>query len=242
MPMTAPPDRDRPTALTILIADPEVLTRAGVRRVLEAAGFEVVAETGDADGAVAAAEQHRPHLCLLAVNMPGNGIVAAEKIRRSLPDAKIVMLTSSLRDEDLFAALTAGADGFLPKTMAAERLPSALQGVLDGEAALPRALTARLIEEFRERRSKRRLQLRVDGRVVEVTAREFEILERLRRGDSTRVIAGHFKISEVTVRRHVSTVINKLGVPDRRSVIRLLDEIDQGGPAGAWQSGDAVVA
>ncbi|MGA2011710.1 MAG: response regulator transcription factor [Solirubrobacteraceae bacterium] len=240
--MSAQPDRDRPTALTILIADREILTRAGVRRVLEAAGFEIVAETGDADGAIAAAERHRPQLCLLAVNMPGNGIVAAEMIRRSVPTAKIVMLTSSLRDEDLFAALTAGADGFLPKTMAADRLASALQGVLDGEAALPRVMTARLIEEFRERKSKRRLQLHVDGRVVEVTAREFEIVERLRRGDSTRVIADYFQIAEVTVRRHISTVINKLGVPDRRSVIRLLDEADRAVPAGPWPAGDAAVA
>lgn len=208
--------------LRILVADDEVLTRRGIRRVLEGAGLTVVAETATAAETVAAARAHRPGLCLLAVEMPGGGIFAAEQIRDALPDAKIVMMTTSTREEDLFAALRAGADGFLPKTISGQRLPRALQGVIDGEAALPRVLTARLIAEFRERGRKRRVQIRVDGRDIELTAREFEVLERLRRGESTRATAEHFRISEVTVRRHVSAIVHKLGASDRRSAIALL--------------------
>jgi two-component system, NarL family, nitrate/nitrite response regulator NarL len=215
------------TPLRILIADDEVLTRAGIRRVLEGAGLEIAAEASNATDAIAAASAHRPDLCLLAVQMPGNGIFAAEQIRQCLPQAKIVMLTSSTREEDLFAALRAGADGFLPKTMSAQRLPSALQGVIDGEAALTRVLTARLIQEFRERGRKRRLQIRVNGQDVELTAREFEILERLRRGETTHAIAAYFRISEVTVRRHVSSIVHKLGVSDRRSAIALFEPVEQ---------------
>ncbi len=222
--MPSPHHADLQTAapLRILVGDDEVLTRRGIRRVLEGAGLIVVAETATAAETVAAALAHRPSLCLLAVEMPGSGIFAAEQIREALPEAKIVMLTTSTREEDLFAALRAGADGFLPKTISGQRLPRALQGVIDGEAALPRVLTARLIAEFRERGRKRRVQIRVDGHDVELTAREFEILERIRRGDSTRAIAEHFRISEVTVRRHVSGIVHKLGVSDRRSVIALL--------------------
>jgi DNA-binding NarL/FixJ family response regulator len=228
--MRAAPDPDHQLTrpLTILIADDEVLMRAGIRRVLEAARFRVVAETSSAKDALASATAHRPDLCLLSVHLPGNGIHAAEQIRARLPETKIVMLTSSAREADMFAALRAGADGFLPKTMAAERLPRALQGVIDGEAALPRILTARLIAEFRERGRKRQPQIRVNGSVVDLTAREFEILERLRRGETTRAIALFFRIAEVTVRRHISGIMAKLGVRDRRSAIALLlDHDDQ---------------
>jgi DNA-binding NarL/FixJ family response regulator len=228
MPAVLRPDRDVTPQLRILIADDEVLTRAGIRRVLEGAGLSVAAEASNAADAIAAARAHRPDLCLLAVQMPGNGIFAAEQIRQSLPEAKIVMLTSSTREEDLFAALRAGADGFLPKSISAQRLPSALQGVIDGEAALTRVLTARLIREFRERGRKRMLEIRVNGRDVELTAREFEILERMRRGETTHAIAVHFRISEVTVRRHVSSIVHKLGVSDRRSVIALLGPAEDG--------------
>ena len=132
-----------------LLADDHVATRAGVRRALESHGMRVVAEAAEAHHAVAAALTYRPSVCLLAIHMPGNGISAAEQIRAALPATKIVMLTASDRDEDLFAALQAGADGYLLKQATSlERLPYAIRGVLNGEAALPRPLTARLIRAY----------------------------------------------------------------------------------------------
>ena len=216
-------DSSRSEGPAVVLADDEIPTRAGVRRSLESSGFRIVAESSSASGAVESAIAHRPDVCLLAVGMEGNGITAAEQIRNALPETKIVMLTASDRDEDLFAALRAGAEGYLLKSTSPERLPHAVQGVLDGEAALPRELTARLIREYRDRGRRRRLPFLVAGENVEFTTREFEVLERLRKGDRTAAIAGQLRISEVTVRRHVSAILRKLGAPDRRSALELLE-------------------
>jgi DNA-binding NarL/FixJ family response regulator len=146
----------------VLIADDHAMAREGIRLVLERGGFEICAEVGDGPSAVEAAERERPDVCLLDVRMPGSGIRAAEEIARRVPESAIVMLTVSRRDSDLFDALRAGASGYLLKDTHPNRLPLALQGVLDGEAALPRDLVALLIDEFRER-GRRRPHLRRRG-------------------------------------------------------------------------------
>ena len=209
--------------LTVLLADDQVATRIGVRRVLEAHGLRVVAEAANAAEAVEAALIHRPVVCLLAVRMPGNGIAAAEQITSALPDTKIVMLTASSRDEDLFGALRAGAVGYLLKSTSAERLPYAIRGVLQGEAALPRELTAHLLQEFRAGGRRRNLPLAATGSGVELTAREFEVLQLFRQRKRTAEIAAALHISEVTVRRHISAIVHKLEVPDRKSALELLE-------------------
>lgn len=215
-------DSNTSRGAAVVLADDEIPTRAGVRRALEADGFRVVAETSTASDAVESALLHRPDVCLLAVDIEGNGIVAAEQIRKALPETKIVMLTASDRDEDLFAALRAGAHGYLLKSTSPERLPHAVQGVLDGEAALPRRLTARLIREYCDRGRRHSLPSLVSGENVELTTREFEVLGRLRKGASTAAIAGQLRITEVTVRRHISAIVRKLGAPDRRTALELL--------------------
>jgi two-component system, NarL family, nitrate/nitrite response regulator NarL len=208
--------------LTVVIADDDVGTRIGAKRVLESAGFLVRADVADAANAIAIGLAYRPDICLIAAQVPGNGILAAEQIRQSVPETKIVILTVAEREEEMFAALRAGADGYLAKNISAARLPHVLRGVAGGEAALSRRLTARLIREFCTRGSHRRLQITVAGQSVELTSREFEILERMRRGEPTAKIAQHCRISEVTVRRHVSGIVQKLGVRDRRSALQLL--------------------
>ena len=112
-------------AIRVLIADDHPPTRAGVRMALEAGGFEVCAESGDAQSAVEAALRERPEVCLLDIHMPGDGIHAAEAISHELPDAAVVMLTVSRADADLFDALCAGASGYLLKDMDPARLPAA---------------------------------------------------------------------------------------------------------------------
>jgi DNA-binding NarL/FixJ family response regulator len=109
----------------------------------------------------------------------------------------------------------------------ASRLPHAIRGVARGEAALPRTLTARLIAEFRERGTRRRLNLPSGEAEVELTAREFEVLERLRKGERTAEIAARLGISEVTVRRHIASVLRKLGMPNRRSAIEMLERAER---------------
>ncbi len=187
---------------------------------LEEGGFDVVAEAADARGAVEAVLEHLPDLCLLDVYMPGEGIAAATELSESLPELPIVMLSVSDTDEDLFEALRAGACGYLLKDTDPQRLPTALRAVLEGEAPLPRVLTARLITEYRRRGRERRLR-DDQGAVVTLSERESEVLELLRAELTTKQIAHRLGISPVTVRRHISDVLKKLRVADRAAALRL---------------------
>jgi len=207
----------------ILIADDHPATRAGVRAALEGSKFTICAEEADAMSAIDAALEVNPDICLLDIHMPGNGIVAAKEIRSALPSCAIVMLTVSGNDDDLFAALRAGAQGYLLKDTDPARLPHALDGILAGEAALPRTLVARVLEEFRGRASRRRLPIRQGG--PELTAREWEVLELMGEGFSTAEIAERLFISAVTVRTHVAAILRKLQVADRKAAISLLQHV-----------------
>jgi len=209
-------------AIRVVIADDHLPTRAGIRMALERAHFSVCAEAGNAEDAVAAAREQRPDVCLLDIQMPGSGISAAEAISQELPDTAVVMLTVSRADSDLFDALRAGASGYLLKDIDPARLPFALQGVLEGEAALPRQLVTLLIEEFRERKRRRRIPL-VGRRGVELTDREWEVLELMRQSLTTEEIAARLFISAVTVRTHVSAILRKLHVPSREAAVALLE-------------------
>ena len=213
--------------LTVLIADDHAPTRAGVREALASDGFRVVAEVARADAAVESALRERPDVCVLDINMPGSGIAAAARITEQLPGTAVVMLTVSRADDDLFASLRAGAVGYLLKDMDPGRLSAALRGVLSGEAALPRTLVARVVEEFRagERRPSNPLVKRVGAKL---TSREWEVLELLREQLTTSAIAQRLGVSEVTVRRHVSSILAKLRVADRQAIARLFKE-DAGG-------------
>jgi DNA-binding NarL/FixJ family response regulator len=206
--------------LRVVLADDHATARLGVRLALEDGGFRVVAEAADARSAVEATLLHRPDLCLLDVHMPGLGIAAAAELSEALPDMPIVMLSVSDTSEDLFEALRAGACGYLLKDTDPQRLPYALAAVLDGEAPLPRVLTARLITEFRRRGSERRTPT-AEGDVVTLSERESEVLELLRAELSTKEIAHKLGISPVTVRRYISDLVRKLRVADRDAALRL---------------------
>lgn len=207
--------------MTVIVADDHAPTRAGVRMSLEADGFVVVAEASTARGAVQAAQEHRPQVCLLDVHMPGSGIAAAEEINREVPDTAVVMLTYSRESEDLFDALRAGARGFLIKDMDPDRLGSALRGVLSGEAALPRSLVSKVLEEFRGRSGRK---VFMSGRrSAQLTSRELEIMELLRQGLSTEDVASRLFVCAGTVRVHVSSVLKKLQVKSRGEALKMLD-------------------
>ncbi len=212
--------------ITVLIADDHPPTRAGMRASLENDGFVVCAEVADGAAAVAAAIRERPDVCLLDIYMPGNGISAAKEIAASVPETAVVVLTVSRDDEDVFDALRAGASGYLLKDMDAARLPLALKGVLKGEAALPRRLVARLVDEFRDRGRKRRVPILAERGPL-LTAREWEVLELMQGGLTTAQISERLVISPATVRSHVASILRKLGAPSREAALRLLD----GGPA-----------
>jgi DNA-binding NarL/FixJ family response regulator len=206
----------------VLLADDHPMFRAGVRGALEDHGFEVCAEAANAAAAIAAARKHQPEICLLDVHMPGGGIRAAAQIAADVRGTAIVMLTVSRDDEDLFAALRAGADGYLLKDVEPERLPDLLERVLYGDAAMPAELVSRLIREFRARKGER---VRLAGRrPVVLTDRQWQVLCLLQQQRGTDEIAEELEISPVTVRRHVSEVVRKLGAPSRKAALELLSE------------------
>jgi DNA-binding NarL/FixJ family response regulator len=134
----------------IVLAEDDPSMLAVVRHALERDGFRVVAEARDADEAVAAVLRHRPDVCLLEVDLPGDGIVASREIWSQLPTARIAMLADSTAEDRVVRAINAGADGYLLKSTVQGRLPSALRAVARGETALPRGLTARFVEQLRE--------------------------------------------------------------------------------------------
>jgi DNA-binding NarL/FixJ family response regulator len=212
----------RSTPLRVLIADDHPPTRDDVRRALEADGrFEICASVGHAAAAVRAAVQQRPDICLLDVRMPGGGLAAAWEIAGRLPQAKLVMLTVSDEDTDLFAALRAGAAGYLPKTMNLKRLPDALGGVYLGEAAMPRTLVARVLESLQGREPRWRQLAGSTGPERRLTSREWEVLELLAQGCSTAQIARKLSLSASAVRVHIASIVHKLEVSDRTAAARL---------------------
>lgn len=204
----------------VLSAAEHAATRDGIRVVLEDEGFTVCSEVTDARAAIETAVRERPDIALLEVEIPGSGIAAAEAIATQVPETAVVMLTASTADADLFDALRAGAAGYLLKGTDPARLSHALRGVLAGEAAIPRTLVARIIVEFGER-TRRRLALARRG--IELTPREWEVLEVLREGLTTGRMAERLFVSPVTVRRHVSSLLRKLEAPDRETAVRMLD-------------------
>jgi DNA-binding NarL/FixJ family response regulator len=212
----------------ILVADDHAPTRTDIRRSLDGdTRFEVCAEVADAAGAVQAALSEGPDVCLLDLRMPGGGLPTIWEIGARLPETKIVILTVSDDDADLFAALRAGIDGYLLKTMDLRRLPDALHGVCSGEAAMQRTLVARVLEHFRRREPRWRQPLGGGGSPRwRLTSREWQVLELLAQGRSTAEIAGRLVLSSSAVRVHVASIVRKLGVPDRAAAVELFRRPD----------------
>jgi two-component system, NarL family, nitrate/nitrite response regulator NarL len=204
----------------VLVADGQASTRRRLRGLLEEDGrFAVVAETGDAAGAVAAAVRHRPDLCLLDVRVPGEGVAAAWEIAARLPRARVVMLAASADERDVFAALRAGAVGYLLKNTNDRRLVHALWDVAQGGTAIPRALMARVVEQLHRPGSRRRIASGADD-PPRLTSREWQILGLLRDNLTTTEIARRLSLTQATVRSHRARVVRKL---DRPGAVVALD-------------------
>jgi DNA-binding NarL/FixJ family response regulator len=160
------------------------------------------------------------------VSAPTVVIIAAgegTRMRSSLPKVLHPVCGRPIVNWAVTAALDAGAAGYLLKDTTAARLPYAVRGVAEGEAALSRKLTARVLDEFRGRAQRRRLPL-PHQHGVDLTSREWEVLELMRQELSTAEIAKRLFVSPVTVRTHVAALLRKLNVPDRRAAIELLED------------------
>jgi two-component system, NarL family, nitrate/nitrite response regulator NarL len=207
--------------IRVVVADDHPAMREELRETVEQdERFAVVAVAADGAGAVAAALRERPDVCLLDIRMPGSGIAATREITARLPDTKVVIITVSVDDDDLLNALRAGAVGYLPKDIDPHRLPEALHEAVEGGAAIPTQLVARLIAEFRDHGPRRRTVVSEVG--YDLTSREWEVLNLLRQGRSTAEIASKLYVSHATVRSHVAAVLRKLRLPNRKA-LRALD-------------------
>lgn len=204
----------------VIVADSQQFMRAGVREVLDRAGFDVVAEAANATELLDAVCRERPRLCLLDAALPGGGIAAIRKIKRRVPDTTVIVLAVSSYDEDIIAAFRAGAAGYLLKGTSPEALARSAHAALRGEAAVSRALVGLLLDHIV--RSHRRHLILQTGEILELTAREWDVAQFLSQGHSTHEIAASLALSPVTVRRHISEIVAKLGVTNRSSATDML--------------------
>jgi len=197
------------------------VTRAGVRQALAIPEIDVCAEASSAAAAIDAALDSGADCCLLEVALPGGGIAAAAEIKSRRPDTTVVMLADSPTAAELMAALRAGASGYLPVGMDPQRLAAAIQDAHRGSAAIPRHMVTELVDAIRDRTEATGLDIprRLRQRL---TRREAEVLALLGEDLPTTAIAAELGVSPVTVRRHISEVMRKAGVQDRKELLSLL--------------------
>jgi DNA-binding NarL/FixJ family response regulator len=203
----------------VLIAAERLPTRVGLRLALEPEAR--CTEAADAASAVDAAVRDHPDVCLLGLDLNGQGLRVVNEIAMRVPSAVVILLTSRLDEEEFMAAMRAGASGYLTQSLDPKRLPYVVRGALRGEPAVPRRFVSRLLDELRTRERRRSVVLAGKGRIA-LTAREWEVAEMLLRSASTSDIAAQLGVAPVTVRRHVGSVERKLGVSTRAEVVALL--------------------
>jgi DNA-binding NarL/FixJ family response regulator len=205
--------------IQILIADDQMLVRAGFRALLDAEdGIEVVAEAADGEQAIKLTARHRPDVVLMDIRMPGmDGLEASRRILGdpALEGVRIVILTTFEADEYIFEAIRLGASGFLVKDTEPADLIRAIRVVAGGESLLSPGVTRRLIAEF-ARRAKEPLPLPALG---ELTEREREVMGLVALGLSNDEIAQRLVVSPATAKTHVSRIMIKLGARDRAQLV-----------------------
>ena len=207
--------------LRVLLADDHAPTREDLRWALTQGGLSVCAEASDAAHAVQLALETSPDICLLDVRMPGGGVAAAWEIAARLPTTKVVMLSVSDEDTDLFSALRAGAVGYLVKDLDLRLLPRALRDVAAGKAAIPRALVTRMVKQFHTNEPRFRTTAVSTDLGPRLTSREWDVLAALSEGLSTREISRRLQIKPSGVRAHISALVHKLGAAGRDEAVAL---------------------
>lgn len=198
--------------MNILLADDHALFRDGIASLVRAWGHEIVAMAGSADETIRLAIATRPDLILMDVRMPGGGIAATREIKARLPGVAIVMLTVSEDEEDLFAAIKAGASGYLLKNVSGDELRAMLDAVGRGEAALSPLSAKRILEELS------RGGEHPPAGEDRLTARERDVLVRLTEGATNKEIGAALGISENTAKYHLKHILAKLHATSRTEV------------------------
>jgi DNA-binding NarL/FixJ family response regulator len=208
--------------IRILIADDHAVVRSGLHSILEMEGdLTVVAEASDGHQALALAQEMLPDIVLMDIKMGDwDGVTATRRIRNSVPTTRVIVLTNHDQDELVFSSIRAGASGYLLKEVTAAQLANAIRTVADGFSLIYPSIAARVLDEFGRLRT---VPLDAAGGpgdegYHDLTAREREVLQLIAHGRSNKEIATELKISERTVKTHVSNIFGKLELTDRTQV------------------------
>ena len=209
--------------IKIIIVDDHVLFREGLAYIIRLeADMEVVGLVGTVQEAVESVGALKPDIVLMDFSLPdGTGAEATSKIINEHPNIKIIFLTMSESDENLFAAIRSGAKGYLLKNMSPSKLMASLRSVQKGESALSRSMTLRLMEELSRTKEPERVG---DAALAKLTRREQDVLVGLAAGKTNKEIASQLYLSENTVKYHVHSILEKLNLPDRRAAARFASE------------------
>lgn len=203
--------------MRVLIVDDHALFRDGLASLLEARGTEVVGQAAGGDEAVQKALAVRPEVILMDLKMPrGSGLAATREIRQRIPESKIIVLTASEDDQDLFEAIKSGAHGYLLKDLKADELFEMLETANRGEAAITPRLAAKILGEF-ARQDVTPGANRCAGN--DLTEREVEVLRFLVAGKTNREIGRCLYLSENTVKYHLRNILDKLHLHNRAQVV-----------------------
>ncbi|WP_319018591.1 response regulator transcription factor [Microbispora sitophila] len=219
-------------AIRVVLADDEPVIRAGVRAILAAdPGIDVVAEAADGRALVDAVLAHRPDVALVDIRMPGlDGLAAAAEVRRTVPGTAVLIMTSFGEDAYVARALGDGAAGFLLKTGDPREFPLGVRAAAEGGAYLSPPVAARVIRGLAGDRLSRSAAAR--EQVAALTNREREVLALVGEGMSNAGIAARLHLAEGSVKTYVSTIMGKLGVPNRVRAAVIAHEAGLAG--GRW--------
>ncbi|WP_370290402.1 response regulator [Nocardioides sp.] len=201
----------------VVVVDDQELFRRGLTMLLGIEdGIEVIGEAGDGAEGVSLVAATAPDVVLLDVRMPKkSGIEACVAIKEQVPTAKIIMLTMSDDEADLYEAVKSGASGYLLKDSSIEEVAQGIRVVADGQSLISPSMAAKLIDEFKTMSRPER----TPGPALKLTERELEVLRLVARGLSNRDVAGHLAISENTVKNHVRNILEKLQLHSRMEAV-----------------------
>lgn len=202
--------------MRVLLVDDHALFLAGLASLLKAWGLQIVGQAGNGKEAIEKAHQLHPDLIFMDINMPGpNGLEATRAIKAELPETKVIMLTVSDDERDLFEAIKSGAEGYLLKNLREEEFAEFVSRVSRGEPVMSPGMAKKLLQEFAQLKQEQHRQQDEGG----LTDRERQVLEQVARGLANKEIAAALYISENTVNYHTKNIVSKLHVRNRAEVI-----------------------